>query len=1696
MRGHEAEPALPAGAARTGAGRPAGTVAAAFAGAVARDPDGTALVGAGQRVSYRDLDHHSDSLAGRLPDHIGPESVVGVCLRPGPDLVAAVLAVLKRGAAYLPLDPDHPPSRLAHLVRDAGVRSVFLTDERVRTALADVTPLSPRPGARPEARPRRPAPAVGPGNLAYVVYTSGSTGAPKPVGVSHDALLNLIGWSAAEYGMRPGDRLLPTHAPGFDAGVRELLLPLLTGAGLVLGDGDERFWPARLLDLVAAEGVTMLDVVPSLLRRLLDEPHAAARLAAVRQVTCGGEELPARTVRRLRDVAPWIRVFNQYGPSEATVAATSWTGVHPAGEERVPIGVPINDVHAYVLDAGLRPVPAGTPGELVLGGRGVARGYLGAADRTAERFLPDPFRGAPGARMYRTGDRVQARPDGALVFLGRLDDQVTIDGYRIEPGEVAAAVRRFPGVADAAVVPVHDPTGTLSLAAFVAPATAGPGRAEVDAAALRRWLSHQLPPFMVPRHLSLLERLPVTETGKLDRARLPVATRPAPTRRPADGPERTIAEVVRDVLDLPEVGVEDDVFALGADSLCATRIALRAGTALGVRLNVHDVFAARTVAGLAAAVATAPPATELPDVAPATGDLSPPQRRLWFLDQLMPGNVAYNVGAGYRIRGPLDVAALGEALRAVTIRHECLRHRYPAEDGQPRARLLEPAQVVGELPVRAVGSWAEAEQLARAEVAVPFDLADGPLLRARLLRVGVDDHLLLLVVHHIVFDGWSLAPFERHLSAAYRAATAGRPDPLPDGRQYRHVVAWQRRHLTGDRVDEVVEYWTRRLAGLDLVLELPADRPHPPVPSYRAAAVPVRIPPHVAAGLRHLAGERGATLFMVALAVYQVLLGRYARRDTFVVGCPSVGRFRSDFEDVVGFFVNTLPMRADLSGDPTFAQLVDRIRAAATAAYAHQDLPFERLAEQLAPARDLNRYPVAQVWFDLFTAPDSLELPGTATRWHPPATVATRFDLELHLAESPSGALVGELVYATDLFDASTAAQYARHVERLADRLAERPDTPLSTVELLDAGERDRILYRWNDTSAALPGDRTIPALFAAQVAGTPDRVALVVDGRELSFADLDRRANRLAGHLRRHGIRRGQVVALLLPPGLDAVVALLAVVKAGAAYLPLDVDSPAERLAFMVTNAGATLVLTRTEVRDGLPRLDVPVRCLDTDSAAIDRCDPTDPPGPGSPDDLLYVIYTSGSTGQPKGVAMTHRPLVNLLDWQVRRAECAGPTLQFSALHFDISFQEMFSTWLCGERVVLLDRDQRRDPEQLLTVMTTTGVRRLFCTPLVLEQVAQAAASRSELPPLASIATAGERLQITGEVRDLLCRLPGVRVDNQYGPTEAHVVTAQMLAGDPRGWPVFPLVGSAIANTRIHLLDERGRPVPPRVPGEVYVGGICLARGYLGRPDLTADRFVPDPFGTEPGARLYRTGDLARWTSDGRIEFLGRTDHQVKVRGYRIEPGEIEVTLTGHPDVAEAAVLATGAGADRILVAYVVPRPGGAVDPEALRGFLRARLPSYMVPAGMVGVPALPLTAAGKLDRAGLAGLDERSVAAADAETLQPHERIVADVWAKHLRGPIGADADFFDLGGHSLMATTVIHEIRSAFDIPLPLRAIFENRTVRELAAAVATVVTAQIEDMTDEDVVAAVTDDPLPTGTGAAGTPGREEPDNAGH
>ncbi|MFJ9817507.1 amino acid adenylation domain-containing protein [Streptomyces sp. NPDC101151] len=1042
--------------------------------------------------------------------------------------------------------------------------------------------------------------------------------------------------------------------------------------------------------------------------------------------------------------------------------------------------------------------------------------------------------------------------------------------------------------------------------------------------------------------------------------------------------------------------------------------------------------------------------------------LSSAQRRMWFIDRLVPGSPAYNIPAAYRLRGPLDAAALDRALVTVVARHESLRTRMSADDGEPY-QIIDPApervlrrEDVSDLSVDAGPATVHA--LCSAEAAAPFDLATGPLLRARLVRFAEGDHLFLVTVHHSVFDGWSAGVFVRELSEAYTAHTEGRQPDLPAlPLQYADFAAAQRARLGGAETARQSAYWREQLDGAP-ALELPADRPRPPVASHRAVNVDFTVPARTVRGVRELAKACGTTPFVVTLAAQQALLARYSGADDVVVGTPVSGRSRSELEPMIGFFVNTLPLRARLADDPPFSTLVERLRETALNAYAHQDLPFEQLVEELSPSRDLSRNPIVQVWFGLLNQGSggelaALRLPGLEATELPTGEATTRFDLELHLYDAGSDQMTGRVICAQDLFDAATAHRCARHYLNLLDALVGDPSLRLSRAPLTDPGERRAALAAGNGPAEPFEQKLTVADLFERQAAATPDAVAFVCGDAEVSYAELNTRANRLAWLLCERGVGPEVLVGLCVRRGPEMLVALLAVLKAGGACVPVDPETPAERLRYILAQSKVLLTVTQSDLEWAVPAGEAVV-LVDGDRGEIARQRTENPPRLATPDNLMYVIYTSGSTGRPKGVMMTHRPILNLLAWQSRRTPAAGPTLQFAAINFDISFQELFTTWAAGERVVVPVEDQRRDPEQLLAIMVEHGVRRLHCPPPVLEQIAGAAARGRDaggpLPPLAEIVPAGEQLRLGGELRQLIARLPGVAVDNQYGPTEAHVVTAFRMTGDSTRWPDSPPVGQSIANVRIHVLDRNLEPVPPGLPGEVCVAGPCLSRGYLGRPDLTARAFLPDPFADEPGARMYRTGDQARWRADGTLEYLGRTDFQVKIRGYRIEPEEVEASLMELADVVRAVVIVTEAAAGgHQLVAYAVTTPDSPLGAADLTDRLRQRLPGYMIPAAVLVLDELPLSVSGKVDRARLP-----RPAPATEEYAAPRneaERAVAEIWRRALKTErVGVRDNFFELGGHSLAVPQVIYQIREHFGVDLPLRTMFDRPVLEDFAAA----------------------------------------------
>lgn len=1621
---------------------------------VTRRPDAVAVVGPSGEdpITYGQLDRWSDAVAAHLVElGLANESRVLVDIAPSGASVAALIGILKAGAAFVPVGMDAPPERVRAVVEDAGIE-VCLVAGGAGRRMNEIDVL----GLAGNAVLRAPQRTHGPESLAYVLFTSGSTGRAKGVMVEHRSAAHFVATTVADLGLTETDRVLHRAPLAFDVAVLEIFGALHAGACIIVASEDERADPDLLSRRVREAGVTFADVPPALMPAL-DQ----GAFAGVRVMTTGGEQLPKEVARAW---APGRRLVNQYGPTEATVTVTQ-ADVLGSDARQPAIGRPLPGHQALVLDHLLRPVPEDAVGELHVAGPGVSRGYVGRPDATAESFLPHPCRpDVPGERMYATGDLVRWVGED-LEFVGRRDRQVSVRGYRVELGDVESALVSHPNVAHVVVLAEPGNAGGPALVAFVVASRSG-----VDRGALRAHARRHLPTYMVPAIL-LVDRIPLTANGKVDRSRLNAAGRVADAEPPRTAAEQVVASVWAKTLALADVGRDGDFFLLGGDSLLATRAASRLTEAFGRHVPVRVVLELRTVAEVTQHVEATQESGSAPFVATGEGGgaLSFAQQRLWFLDQLTPGTTAYNIIEAYWLRGPVDEPALTAAVRDVVLRHDVLRTRFPAVAGQPRAVVDGPDRFGLELvDVSDVAdARAEAEARAVAWAIEPYDLQQGPLFRARLVRVSAGEALLVVTVHHSVFDGWSVGIFEEELARAYEARRAGSAPawtPLPV--QYADFAAWQRTRLTDERRAESVAYWRGALEGAPPYLEVPTDRPRPAEPSYRAGSHSFSLPAEHVRLLGQLGGEHGATLYMVMLALFQVLLSRHAGTGDVVVGSPLFGRNQPETEALIGFFVNSLPQRVDFSDDPDFPELLDRVRARCLDTFDHQDLPFEQLVEQLAPDRDFSRMPVIQAWFDLVVGRGDLELTGLDVDRCRLGALSTRFDLELQLTQD-GDTILGELCYASDLYTPSTAELLTRQFLALVAAAANDPQQRVSELDLRDRAEWERLTDGWAaPDDGAAPDGETVIELFDSARRKHPDEVAVRHGAASVTYAELGEDSDRWAAWLAGEGVRTESLVGLCLRQGIARVTAVLAILKAGAAYVPLDPALPADRLAFMIDDSRPALVLTESALAAVLPGN---ARRLFVDGAPAPGAAGVLPARPG-PEHLAYVIYTSGSTGRPKGVAMHHGPLWNLVHWQVARSELAGPTLQFSAINFDISFQELFGTWAAGGTVVLLDEEQRRDPEEMLRVVVDHGVRRLFCPPMVLQQLAEVAGGQHL--PLREITTAGEELRLTPPIRALV-EATGAVLDNHYGPTEAHVITAHRLEGDPDLWPVVVPVGTPVPNTRVYVLDEHGQPAPTGIAGEVYVGGVCVSRGYLGRPELTAAHFVPDPFTPHAGARMYRTGDRARWQSDGSLLFLGRVDHQVKIRGYRIELGEVAAALGEHPGVADTAVVAVEVNGYRQLAAYVVPTASSPARTE-LRAHLRTVLPEHMVPPYLSFVPSLPLTTVGKLDRAALpdpvvTGVDE---AADRREPSSPVEELIAGIWADALELPhVDVDTDFFSLGGHSLLATQVMARVRTAFQVDLPLRVLFESRTVAGLAGAVEQAIAAEVEAMSDDEVRAAL-------------------------
>ncbi|WP_051367207.1 non-ribosomal peptide synthetase [Hamadaea tsunoensis] len=1618
---------------------PLSTVHETVARWAAETPDAVALVFADERVTYRELDERANRLAHHLLGNgTSRGDLLGVYLDRSVELVVALLAVAKAGAAYTLLDTKYPVERLAAVVADARIGTVLSRPAEMAEvppgtwSWLDITTESDRGDA--------PQTTVSPDDAVCVMFTSGSTGRPKGVVSSHGSMVATF--LEQDYvRFAPDEVVLQCSPVSWDAFALELFAALFFGGTCVLQPGQTPE-PAVIADLVEDHKITTMHVSASLLNYLVDE-HPSL-FAGVRQVMTGGEAASVAHVRKLLEINPGLRLVNGYSPVESMI----FTVFHPITAEdcagpSIPVGKPLRGKQVYVLDEFLQIVPRGVTGELYMAGAGLAHGYRGQPGLTSARFVANPFAGgspsSTGERMYRTGDLVRWTAEGVLEFCGRADDQVKIRGFRVEPGEVETVIGRHPSVRSVAVVVREDKPGDKRLVAYVV------GQSTVDTAELRAHTTQALPDYMVPAAFVVLEQLPRTPNGKLDRRALPKPDITAAGRKPRNPREEILCDLYADLLGVRGVGIDDDFFALGGHSLLAARLIGRARERFDREITIKALFANPTPGALAAYLESAGGLRRRPlrpaAVRPAPMPLSFAQRGLWFLHRVEPGT-AYNVAFSLRLRGPQDTAALTAALGDLADRHEVLRTTFPERGGEPFQHLSDVRPALALLRC----AKGELDEVLDGLAGHVFDLGTEIPFRAALVSLSDDEHRLFLLMHHIAADGWSMRPMIDDLTRAYAARRSGRsPEWTALPVQYADYTLWQN-DVLGEGTDEGSEqlaYWKDRLAGLPEEIELPADRPRPAERDGRGETVVHRLSPELHARLLEITRSEQVTTFMVVQALTAALLARMGAGTDVPLGTPTAGRSDPALDDLVGYFVNTLVLRTDLGGDPSLRELLRRVRTATIDAFAHQEAPFERVVEELNPTRVLGRHPLFQVMVALQNNEAVGDGDGDGIELRAVATGTAKFDLSVDFLDrrDESGAPAGLDVYweyATDLFDRGTVAGLAARFERFATEAVADLDRPVLAAEVLTAAELHHALVEVNDTAGELPAT-TIDALVRARVAEHPDRTALIdADGTTLTYAELDEAARNRAGLLAAFGAGPDTVVGIAVPRGRESIVAILATVYAGAAYVPLDPELPADRIAYLLGDAEPVCILTTAELAplfDGRPVVAIDVPTSSIVEATL---------RPASPDDGVYLLYTSGSTGRPKGVLTSHRALVNQLTW---RQDFYGLTPADRMVHktaagFDVAVLEVFWPLTAGAAVVVAKPGGHRDPAYLAGLIAEHGVTVADFVPALLDAFLR--------EPAAAACTSLRRLFSGGEAltADLAARCRstfGVPLHNAYGPTEAAVDVTQFTCDERLGATAGGTVpiGRPNRNVRVYVLDERLRPVAPGRPGELYLAGPQIARGYHRRPGLTASRFVADPFpadpfaaGTAPG-RMYRTGDVVRWRQ-GELEYLGRTDTQVKIRGVRVEPGEVEAVLAEHPALTGAVVTVR----DERLVAYPV---GAPVAEDELRAFLAERLPDHMVPQSYVTIDAIPVTPNGKVDYRALPA----PVVGTGRAARTPQEEILCGLYAELLNAaPVGADDNFFALGGHSLLAVRLINRVRESLGAELDVRDIFRAPTPAGLA------------------------------------------------
>ncbi|MEJ2444811.1 MAG: amino acid adenylation domain-containing protein, partial [Exilibacterium sp.] len=1662
---------------------------------VALTPDAIAVVCEDQYLSYSHLNLWSNQLAHYLIEQgVKPDMCVGLSVERSFEMTIGILGILKAGSAYVPLDPDYPTDRLAYMVEQADV-DILLTQEKLYFHL----PVHPRVlaldhradwTAKDIKTVQNPLLSATSQHLAYVIFTSGSTGRPKAVAMPHTVLVNLIQWQVKQSTSSVGTRTLQFSAFSFDVSFQELFSTWASGGVLVLTSEELRKDPFSLWYLIRNQYIHRLFIPFIELQQLAEVypditcnnkiSNQSASSNTLQEVITAGEQLQITApIRAMFRHLSHCRLYNHYGPSETHVC-TALKLEGPAKEwEAIPsIGTPIANNKVYVLDEFLQAVPVGVFGELYVGGVGVARGYLNRETETAERFIQNPYINQEipqnlNNRLYKTGDIVRFRTDGTLEYRGRTDNQVKIRGFRIELGEIEQLLTEQAGIKAAVVSVFRRSTRTDDqyIAAYV---TAEEHLSGVNKQRrqehLRDILQKTLPEYMVPSIFVFLDSLPLTPTGKVDRRALPVPHKDTLFKKTYKAPEtlieKNLVEIWANILSLPvaRVGVKDNFFALGGHSLLATRVVSQVRNKFNIELPIRELFTASTIKELAVRIERLVSHIGLPDQEAfplrkanvrEKNLLSFAQQRLLFLSQFETGrNIQYNIPWALRLEGSLSVAALEWALNELLQRHESLRTVFQSEGGEVYQKILHRDRF--NLPVVDVPADDLSTELS-ANVNEVFDLNQGPIFYFKLLRLTPQLHVLLLNMHHIVADGWSIGVFNRELAAFYTAYKQSKPCPLiPLPIQYADFAYWQRQWLQGGVLDKQMEYWKNHLRGAPVLLELPTDRPRPATQSFRGSTIDFVIPMALTGQLQQLSQQQGATLFMTLLTGFYLLLARYSGQDDICVGTPIANRRRAELENLIGFFVNTLVLRSRIDANTTVKNVLEKVKETALSAYAHQDIPFEQLVEALKPERSLSYSPLFQVMFVLQNNADqAVSLPGIKVSTVESPYQTAKFDLTLSLVEKEKG-LGGVVEYNTDLFDETTIERFVRHYRNLLASMTRYPDRSVEQLPLLSEIERQQILFDWNRTEVDYQRDLCIHQLFERQVEKTPHSVAVEFEDQKLTYQELNRKSNQLAHHLTELGVGPELRVGICIERSLEMIIGLLGILKAGGAYVPIDIEYPQQRIDYLINDSSIALVLMRTKIgEEKFSRHQIRSLCLDTDWHFIDIMPSVNPNAKVSLKSLIYVIYTSGSTGKPKGVMINHGSYLNHMHWMQRVFDIKSKekVLQKTSLSFDAAGWEWSLPLISGATLVVAKAEGHRDPDYLLEVIDHHQVTVFQGTPSLVNLLVDHKQS-SKLHSLRYLFCGGEPLSVqlcerfkAKAISSTLCNL--------YGPTETTIDSTYWTLDSNEILTSVP-IGRPIDNVKIHLLDLNLNPVPVGVVGEICIGGAGVARGYLNCDDLTHVKFIQDPFSSHSEDLLYRSGDLARYLPDGNIEYIGRMDYQVKVRGFRIELGEIESVLNLQPSIREVCVVVyESQQKDKYLVAYLVCRNNGDLNKKALKDTLGLKLPDYMIPNIFIILDQLPLTHNGKVDRKALPVPNESSLLTnAYIAPRSETEKMLTGIWAETLSLPaqkVGVDSSFFDLGGHSLLATRVISQIRKTYDIELSIRELFTSVTIRELAIKV---------------------------------------------